>query len=274
MLRIAMPNYSAADVYESCTRGVSDSDRRGRFDASESGIERADKLFRNAGGAGTFRDLMQGDFALSDASAEDMKWLYERRLVGARAAGGIYDVIFDSSPYGLCPLCGRGDVSTLDHYLPKATYPALAVNPVNLIPACADCNKRKSSLVEDTLHPYFDDVQNEQWLRAEIIEGAAPVAQYFVDAPSRWPDKFVRRVTCHFKMFNLWERYSIWAAREISGLRIRLDGLPEEDKASEARTYLTRETIRWRADCLNSWQSALYAALAESDWYCCGGFKF
>src|SRR5262245_19880217 len=76
----------------------------------------------------------------------EMVAVYDNRLVKKTAPGRrIYDKIFTSAPNDKCPLCGHRNVKTLDHYLPKALFPALTVTPINLIPACSDCNKAKLS---------------------------------------------------------------------------------------------------------------------------------
>ena len=75
--------------------------------------------------------------------------VYDGRMAAQGSPGRtIYDAIKLASPNGLCPLCGQRVVATLDHYLPKSRYAALAVNPANLIPACSDCNKAKSDAVD------------------------------------------------------------------------------------------------------------------------------
>src|SRR5690606_34072146 len=101
-------------------------------------------------------------------SAEEMCSLYAR-MSRPKAAGRRYYNLIRSAPlHGQCPLCGHRQVATLDHYLPKSEFPAFAVLPLNLIPACRDCNSAKLARVvlsanEQTLHPYYDDVDGEQW---------------------------------------------------------------------------------------------------------------
>ncbi|WP_053161421.1 HNH endonuclease [Streptomyces caatingaensis] len=63
----------------------------------------------------------------------------------------------------LCPLCGISKVTTIDHQLLKGRYPLLAVVPVNLVPACRDCNTGKgeeapATAEDQPLHPYYDDL--------------------------------------------------------------------------------------------------------------------
>lgn len=64
-----------------------------------------------------------------------------------------------------CPSCGSlGIPGTLDHYLPKTTYPEYSTLLVNLTPMCSTCQEIKGSqyLTENGerkfLHPYYDDI--------------------------------------------------------------------------------------------------------------------
>lgn len=68
--------------------------------------------------------------------------------------------IRNSSPK-VCPMCGSLKTSSLDHLLPKETYPEFTIFSKNLVPAC-DCNTKRKTNTVDThararvLHPYFD----------------------------------------------------------------------------------------------------------------------
>lgn len=67
-----------------------------------------------------------------------------------------------ASMEGACPVCGRDDVGTLDHYLPKADYSEYSFFSLNLVPACSRCNTARKNLIrganhgERPVHPYFD----------------------------------------------------------------------------------------------------------------------
>ena len=63
----------------------------------------------------------------------------------------------------LCPACGEdGTPNTLDHYLPKKTYPEFAITACNLFPMCDICQGEKGTTTVNAanerlfLHPYFD----------------------------------------------------------------------------------------------------------------------
>jgi hypothetical protein len=161
--------------------------------------------------------------------------------------------------------------------LPKAHYPALAVLPDNLVPACADCNKTKGDgLVTDAadqfLHPYFDAIENDLWLRAEVLETSPAAMRFFVECPLHWDALTGERVRRHFGRLALGKLYASQAAQELVNIRYQLSLLNERAGAAGVRQFLA-ETYASRTHArINAWQTAFYAALRESDWYCNGGF--
>lgn len=62
-----------------------------------------------------------------------------------------------------CPMCGSHHPGTLDHYLPRESFPEFSILPCNLIPACPHCNSgvkkgiyRGTTEPERFIHPYFE----------------------------------------------------------------------------------------------------------------------
>ena len=74
----------------------------------------------------------------------------------------------------LCPVCGSQSGATLDHYLPKTTYPEYSAYSWNLIPACFDCNTHHSDTCSGTapnermIHPYYDKFVDQRILSVDI----------------------------------------------------------------------------------------------------------
>lgn len=75
----------------------------------------------------------------------------------------------------LCPTCGEdGTPNTLDHYLPKQTYPEFSITACNLVPMCDICQGKKLTDTVNAanerlfLHPYFDEFIDQQVLHLEI----------------------------------------------------------------------------------------------------------
>lgn len=116
---------------------------------------------------------------------EQLKNVYENKFAKKGQPGRkVYDKLMSKPAQGICPLCGQRVVSTLDHYLPKAHFPVLSVVPINLIPSCSECNKSKTDHVpenaeQQTLHPYYDDVEEEQWLYSKCYYWKSRVIKVF-----------------------------------------------------------------------------------------------
>ena len=274
MWKVARPTFSTLQTFEACIKSISDVGFKGRLEKSIVAVHGADDLYREAGERGAFDDLDQHDFRLAAVSASEMSNLYDRKMAEKRSsARHIYDALIIASPQGKCPMCGHRDVTTLDHYLPKSRYPALAVNPVNLVPSCVECNKTKSSSVSATLHPYYDDIESSRWLWAEVIESDPAAIRFFVKPHIDWPDELGLRVAHHFQVFKLAQLYAAQAARTISGIRYKLVGLSQLGGDAVVRSHLAEEYATWSAADINGWEAALYQALSESDWFCSGGFR-
>lgn len=274
MWTVPMPTWSAEAAYQTCISRVRNAELKKRLEGARNQISQVDARYQKAGRERDFSGLLAEHCGLTGVSAEEMVRVYDGRMVSQGSPGRmIYDAIMVGSPNGLCPLCGQGVVKTLDHYLPKSRYAALAVNPANLIPACSDCNKAKSDAVADTLHPYYDNVEHELWLRAEHTEAGAASVRFFVDPPASWTPEFGGRVVRHFQVFGLSRLYVSNAAQTISGLQLLLSRLAVSGGVNSVRTHLTEQAESWRAVRLNSWQVALFDCLARSDWFCSGGFR-
>ncbi|WP_148043025.1 HNH endonuclease [Methylocystis hirsuta] len=209
-----------------------------------------------------------------------MEKVYTQRMAKTGApARDIYDEIFCSSPQGRCPLCGQRPVATLDHHLPKAHYPALAVAPLNLLPACSDCNKTKlasrpTRAEEVGLHPYYDDLGNEFWLKAQVIERRPTALRFSVAAPASWNVVLTARVENHFRTLGLASLYASEAAEELINIRHQLIKLRALDTANAVRDELERRAQSCALGRPNGWRAAAYRAWQASNWFCEGGFAF
>jgi 5-methylcytosine-specific restriction endonuclease McrA len=210
------------------------------------------------------------------ASKADMVGLYRDRLARIGTVGrAVYDEIVSAPEFGKCPLCGEFQASTLDHYLPKAKYPALAVAPANLVPSCKDCNHKKrerapSSAGDQTIHPYFDDFDDAVWLRASLVHARPTAAHFYVDSPHLWPPEKVNKAKSHFQVFDLDRLYASNAAAELAAISGYASSLLRHSGPGALQRRLREEAASRMSRWPNSWQGALYDALSRSAWYCQG----
>lgn len=199
--------------------------------------------------------------------------LYETHMVKKTSVGRkIYDNLILSAK-GCCPFCSHGVVSTLDHYLPKSVingFPELSIVPINLVPCCSDCNRKKSekrptTANEQFIHPYYDDIGQEQWLSAKVnydINNEVTIL-FYVDCPEIGDEILKARIKYHFKTLELEKLYSQQAATELSGIKYSLDNIFQ--KGGAVKEYLFEQAESWRNFDKNSWQAAMYYALANDE---------
>ncbi|MFJ4673305.1 hypothetical protein [Kitasatospora purpeofusca] len=260
--------------------------------AFEEPIVKAAETYEQACRTASLHKLKLEDFRPPGNSKADTATLidvYERRMRDKEHPGRpIYDLIRNYRTK--CPLCGVGSVRQVDHHLPKSHYPYLAVVPINLLPVCSTCNFLKNDQVplsgeEQTLHPYFDDVEGERWLYAELlVEGPTMLGgiahsatdwkvRFFVDPPPTWAHPLGARVEYHFTLFELNKLYEDQTADELTTIGLALNDLFDAEHSEDVQAHLL-DLARIRArPRQNNWMVALYEGLAANAWYCAGGFR-
>jgi HNH endonuclease len=277
MWPLATPTRLVGSVLTTCVSNIADPAAKTAYEDTAPLLLVAEDQFRTAAQNNSLYQFPTTTM-VGTRTAKEMGWLYTQKMADPKAPGrAIYDEIRMAAPNGRCPLCGRGVVYTLDHHLPKAHYPDLAVTPINLVPACQDCNKNKTSAspamaAEETLHPYFDNVEGDIWLHARVIE-VAPAAVFFsVFPPAIWSPTLALRVRNHFNTSRLRPLYASLAAEEVSNIRTLLAGPYARSGPQGVREYLTSVSASHRETRRNTWQAAAYSAMASSDWFCAEGF--
>jgi hypothetical protein len=279
MRSLAMPAFNARSTFELCVDNIDDDDFRERLRLVTDEIEAAENKYEKNGKAATLFTIAKSDSIAGEISTTEMRKVYKgtfsRLNTPPRA---IYDNIKAAPKHGVCPLCGQRSVATLDHYLAQSLHPVFAVTPMNLVPACSDCNKLKqakqpSQASEQTLHPYFDSVDDEVWLRAYVKEIIPPVVEFEAVPPSAWDLVKSERLLEHFRTFELSKLYSTQAAVELINIRDRLLKAAATEGLLSVHRSLQEDAASRQAAQKNSWQSAFYVALAESKWFYTDGFR-
>jgi 5-methylcytosine-specific restriction endonuclease McrA len=285
MRAIAVPDFEHQVVYQTCINSIADESLRSRLNHVSANIADAANEYKQKAQAEQLYTIppnnsRNDDIVLGAVTKKELKDVYNLQMVRrSKPARKIYDLLLSQAPFGLCPFCGFGHATTLDHYLPKTKYPQLSVLPLNLVPCCKDCNTGKRTTIavtaqEQSLHPYFDHQKfiNEQWLFAEVKQTAPATVYFFVEAPDSWDEISRARVHSHFNDFNLASRYSIEASNQLACLRHSLADYLDVGDLERVRQHLMAEARAYARQHKNSWDTAMFQALAASDWYCNGGF--
>ncbi|HEX8607369.1 MAG TPA: hypothetical protein VF679_01870 [Pedobacter sp.] len=217
---------------------------------------------------------------LGKITINEMKDVYTSYFARRGSRGrDLYDKILAMPKHSKCPYCSHRQVSTVDHYLSKAYFPLLSVVPANLVPCCKDCNFSIGSSYpkkaeDELLHPYFDNVESELWLKARV-ERTSPVSlNFYVYRPEGWDELLKDRVQNHFNSLSLNLLYSAEAANELANLNYQLIKLLAAGGHKAVTEMLIETSQSRRKASINSWQTAMYTALAEDVWFCSGGFNF
>lgn len=277
MLKLDQPGHSAEATFAACISRVQAEALKQRLTAATQSIIDASEAYAAAAETQTLNQIVRTPLVNGAVTTAEMEAVYTDRMAKKAAPGRpIYDDIITAAR-GRCPLCAHRAVTTLDHHLPKAHYPALAVAPLNLVPSCSDCNKTKLARVpltpEDvSIHPYFDDVDSERWLFAEVLEVAPATIRFRVEPPPAWNALLAQRVRRHFQSLNLSALYGSEAAEELLNIRHLLNTIHEVGGPEAVWHYLEEHADSCLAARLNGWRGATYEAWAESDWFCDGGF--
>ena len=273
MREMLPPPDSPRYVYVTCAQSASDLDVRGRLIAQTDIIESIANDYNHKAQTQDLYVILPNEChndeaVLAGVTKKELKALYSTQMLNNRAPRAIYDSILARAPLGRCPFCGIGQASTLDHYLPKAVFPQLAVVPVNLVPSCKDCNHGKNAALAtdreaQVLHPYYDHGHyiSDQWLIAEIRPTSPETVVFSVAPPGHWSDFSKHRVQAHFTDFKLGERYSIEAANELAEKASLLEYFHQDLGIDALLNLLSSEANSSFNNNPNSWQTALYQAL-------------
>ncbi len=278
MWTVQRPSFDPEDTFLLCISRVRDTNLRQRLRQVRSTIADDSDDFKTKATNAELHLVEATDGVGNVVTTDEMVAVYDRRMAKKGSPGRvIYDQIKSLPKYDTCPFCDHRDVSTLDHILPKAEYPSLAVTPLNLVGSCMECNKSKLTLVPSTageaiLHPYFDNVGGHRWLNATVVAQTPCAVVFVVVPPTAWSAVVRQRAKAQFKLLGLASLYTNQAARQISNMRLNLRQHFDDSGRAGVRAELVRQYESYSANELNSWQAAMYRALSESDWFCDGGF--
>ena len=281
MWSLTRPARTARETYVACISRVRDPALKTRLEGVTQAIVDASAAFKAAAARQDLHRIARDVTVGGTVTRDEMEAVYTQRMAKKGSPGrDTYDELISAPSQGRCPLCGGRLVTTLDHHLPKALYPALAVAPLNLVPSCGDCNKAKLALVprnaaDVSLHPYFDHIDDERWLRADVDETRPAALVFRVEAPGgMWGDLMQRRVRNHFGTFGLAELYATLAAEELLNIRHQLTDLYATAGVDGVRSQLQDRALSCGQARRNGWRTAAYEAWSASEWFCNGGFAY
>lgn len=279
MRLLPIPVLSRATVYSDCVAGVTVTELSSRFNAAIQVVDSASGQYALHAQNKQLHMLIPCDWGageqvvLTDITKSEFVALYDNQMSSAKGGGRSHYDKLRLTKLGICPFCGFGHVSTLDHFAAKSRYPAFSVLPINLVPSCADCNKGKGSglitIETEMPHPYFEDsrVEKDGWLFCDVVETLPVTVVYRTQFPLNWGDSLSRRMKNYFSELKLASRYAVQAASYLAGAKEFLSSLSEMD----LEWYINKKADSYEHP--NEWEAALYAGLARSQWFIQIGYR-
>ncbi|WP_370602828.1 HNH endonuclease [Escherichia coli] len=169
-----------------------------------------------------------------------------------------------------CPCCGEpGKPTTLDHYLPKAMYPELAIIIANLTPMCNECQQNKSSDYFDEngnkiyIHPYFDPIEQVN-LSIDIEEPYATPTFELTILEDRDNNELYELFKRHINGVKFLERFDEFCRNEYMAL-LRTMSLERQDAEPDRASRIVRRFKRQHeSQSPNRWEAIFYRGILNN----------
>lgn len=277
MRRLPRPAISSHHALMQCIGSIRNADLKARLTLAISTVVAAEATYTQHGDSSTLYLIPGSDGVAGHVTTAEMERVYKNTFVKSKATRDLYGALKSAPENDICPLCSQRTVSQLDHHLPQSAHPALTVTPINLVPACSECNHTKLATEaghagEQTFHPYFEDADDARWLFATVRETAPASIVFFPEPPGHWSEIRSQRINWHFSTYKLAALYASHAAVELNDIKFGLQLMAQRNSAEAISEHLRGEAASRAAAHVNSWRRATYEALADSIWFCSGGF--
>lgn len=265
---------SYKDVFDLCSSTYVKNGLKERLQKISCHTNDIDSLYESHAKSNSLFTFPKDILSQKGVEEKEFESIYNDKLVAKKAIGRdiymrIKNLCVDKYE-NRCPSCAKRPVSTLDHFLPKTIFTQLSISPLNLIPNCYECNKIKSVYVatnnyNELIHPYFDDIDSEQWLYAKLINTEFPVIEYVIVKPDSWSDRLYERVKNHFSIYDLESLYASNAMTMLNSHRKAFQDLRKiPDDTTQLDKHIKLLYSSFKSSNLNSWDTALFFAIKQN----------
>lgn len=275
MIPLPAPSFSAQDIIDVVGTGK----RTSRVVAAAATVLDVEERARQHAESAAWYSMPRDADSISPQLADDLRYVYASKLASKKGNARLYyNALRSLAPRSKCPICAERQVAALDHYLPKETWPGLAFVPENLYPICGTCNHRKSSDFAETgeeqfLHPYFDDLGQDEWIVARVLEVPGAPLEFEILPPRGWSEEFTQRVRKHYDRFALFDLYKDNAADLLADHLLLLEERYEQGDiegvsllfADQARSL--RHARQVGRGVPSRWPYIAMQAWADSTWF-------
>ncbi len=264
------PSFGVGDVATTIRAEASQPDFRKRIEDARANLAAAEADYQRHAASHRLNEVPVDSTAHGFDSAESVR-LYEYRLLEKPCGRQHYEEILASSTK--CLLCGCGRATTVDHFLPKSRYPNLTVCPINLIPACKDCNYAKSDSPADSptyLHPYFVSLEDVEVVATQQNSSPASI-EFSIAGDASTP--VVASARFHFRELGLSSIYQFHALHELPTCYQQYSRIYDEQGAAGVAHFLRTRATSAKARERHGWRQAAYLCWSRSPDFCEQGWQ-
>jgi hypothetical protein len=204
------------------------------------------------------------------ACREYIKGGYNQVQIGGRLAALRASLLVSTD---VCPYCGFGEPTELDHYLPITRYGELAIYPRNLIPSCGPCNNAKRTIVPGVtpdpglFDAYFQTLPDAVFMRADVDFGGGALDVTFQIEVATLTPGLAAMLRFQLERLKLNERYRKQINKFLSEQRTAM--LLFKGRPNELGDFLRLSATSLAQDFgLNDWRPVLLVALANNATFC------
>jgi hypothetical protein len=169
-----------------------------------------------------------------------------------------------------CPCCGAHSVpGTLDHYLPKTSFPEFAVLLANLTPMCNACQEDKGAnyLTEEGnrkfIHSYFDDIDfNLYKIR---FQGNLCKPKFIFEFEEGIPAHLETLVKDHIGGVNIKKRFISYCGTKYAHLLKTANKLRRGGQESQLVLVLESFLALAEENSVNCWEAVFYRSVLGAE---------
>ncbi|TCI39349.1 hypothetical protein EVJ29_01560 [Exiguobacterium sp. SH4S7] len=272
MRKLDKPSFTQKEILDSCISNMTDLNLVTLLVSKSSEFDKAYDLY-NSHAISNDLHLIAENHSIEGIEQNVLKKLYKDKLSkDGQPARIYYNHLMDLSLDSMCTACGYRPADTLDHVLAQTKFPAFSINPLNLVPMCIACNKKKNSDKSDgkdfnAIHPYYDDIEDFLWLKARLEEEVPFEINFEVDELASEDKELMKRICNHFDKFALNKMYRIYAGTEISAIIYDLQEIFNGGNSTALKDELDRSKRKRKGIYKNTWQFAFYEELSTNEWF-------
>lgn len=174
-----------------------------------------------------------------------------------------------------CPFCGEaGTPSTLDHFLPKDTYPEYSLLSTNLVPMCDICQRAdmKGTKVFDKtgrhrlfFHPYFDGSEELEILHLEILPPFDKKTNFLLSVNTAIKEPLKSVCIRHLETLHISDRYRKHFIRAFERLKKLVKQMIKRGQNPDNIPNIIYDFyIKEKMISVNYWDAIFYKSVLEN----------